>query len=235
MGTKQQESGHTQMKNQTGIYEIINTVNGKRYIGQASNFAERWKRHISALRLGKHKNRHLQSAWNKYGEAAFKFLPILTCAKTKEMLCFYEQQLLDKVKPEYNISPTAGTTLGIPCSGESREKNIKSHTGKALTLEHKAAISRGKTGRKLSPKHCAATSRGKTGIKHSPEHCAALSRAATGRKHSPEHCVAISRGLTGKNLGNSNALGHRFSPEQNAAKSVCMLGKKRGPYKTKRK
>lgn len=28
--------------NQSGIYEILNTVNGKRYIGSAKNFSKRW-------------------------------------------------------------------------------------------------------------------------------------------------------------------------------------------------
>lgn len=136
------------MMNQSGIYEIVNTVNGKRYIGSAKKFKIRWSKHVSALRLCKHHSRHLQAAWNKYGEAAFKFLPILTCQPS--MLLFYEQQLLDKVKPEYNIAPTAGNTLGIPCSDEKREKIAHAHRGKTLTSTHKAAIAAGGMGRKPS-------------------------------------------------------------------------------------
>ena len=133
------------MENQSGIYEIINTANGKRYIGSAKNFKTRWNKHRSALRLGKHGNRHLQGAWSKYGEAGFKFLPILACQPS--MLLFYEQQLLDKVKPEYNIAPTAGNTLGIPCGDERRQKIADAHRGKVLTAEHRAAIAAGGIGR----------------------------------------------------------------------------------------
>ena len=136
------------MMNQSGIYEIVNTVNGKRYIGSAKNFKTRWSRHLSALRLQKHHSRHLQSAWNKYGEAAFKFLPMLVCQHS--MLLFYEQQLLDKMKPEYNIAPTAGNTMGIPCSTEKRAKIAAAHKGKTLSTEHKAAIAAGGVGRKPS-------------------------------------------------------------------------------------
>lgn len=73
------------MENQSGIYEIVNTVNGKRYIGSAKKFKIRWSKHVSALRLCKHHSRHLQAAWNKYGEAAFKFLPILTCQQRPKL------------------------------------------------------------------------------------------------------------------------------------------------------
>jgi len=133
------------MENLSGIYEIVNTVNGKRYIGSAKNFKTRWNKHRSALRLDKHGNRHLQGAWNKHGEAEFKFLQILTCQPS--MLLFYEQQLIDKVKPEYNIAPTAGNTLGIPCGDEKRQKIADAHKGKVLTAEHRAAIAAGGTGR----------------------------------------------------------------------------------------
>ena len=106
-GNSSPPGGQEVMASQSGIYEILNTANGKRYIGQAVNFAKRWKKHLTELRGGRHHSRHLQSAWNKHGETTFRFLPILTCAKS--MLSFYEQQLLDKAKPEYNIQPIAGS------------------------------------------------------------------------------------------------------------------------------
>jgi predicted GIY-YIG superfamily endonuclease len=57
-----------------GVYKITNTANGKVYIGStATDMDGRWKTHRSALRLGKHYNRHLQRAWNTYGEQSFTF------------------------------------------------------------------------------------------------------------------------------------------------------------------
>lgn len=42
-----------------GIYEICNTVNGKRYIGSSVRIKERWRAHRSALDGGKHENQKL--------------------------------------------------------------------------------------------------------------------------------------------------------------------------------
>lgn len=42
-----------------GIYEICNTVNGKRYIGSSVRIKERWRDHRSALDGGKHENQKL--------------------------------------------------------------------------------------------------------------------------------------------------------------------------------
>ena len=57
------------------IYKITNTVNGKVYVGQTTEekAETRWSKHLSILKKNKHKNKHLQSAWNKYGETAFTF------------------------------------------------------------------------------------------------------------------------------------------------------------------
>ena len=89
------------MLNQSGIYEILNTVNGKRYIGSAVYIVGRFARHRMHLRRGTHHSVHLQRAWNKHGEEAFEFRPILFC--TKDMLLYYEQLAIDAFKPLYNI------------------------------------------------------------------------------------------------------------------------------------
>ena len=63
-----------------GVYVILNTVNGKQYIGSTSHIIKRWGEHRSALRQKSHGNRILQNAWNKYGEAAFIFIHVEACA-----------------------------------------------------------------------------------------------------------------------------------------------------------
>lgn len=62
-----------------GIYKIQNNVNGKIYIGQSVNIEKRWKEHIYELNANKHINKHLQSAWNKYGKNNFDFTIVCLC------------------------------------------------------------------------------------------------------------------------------------------------------------
>jgi len=67
----------------TGIYEILNTVNGKWYRGQVQadyGFEGRFKQHRAILNRGACENKHLQGAWNKYGEDAFTFRVLSTCS-----------------------------------------------------------------------------------------------------------------------------------------------------------
>jgi len=54
-------------------YLIMNTINGKVYIGQSTTYPRRWTQHKRALRKNKHPNKHFQQDWNEYGEDAFVF------------------------------------------------------------------------------------------------------------------------------------------------------------------
>lgn len=66
-----------------GVYKITNTVNGKVYIGSTTiGFKNRWATHRNELRNRRHCNKHLQRAWNKYGENAFSF-EVLETATSK--------------------------------------------------------------------------------------------------------------------------------------------------------
>jgi group I intron endonuclease len=81
----------------SGIYMIHCLANGKRYVGQAGNIPIRLRNHRSALMRRAHQNRGLQAAWNKYGEAAFEFKPLLIVPISE--LTFYEQLLADFYRP----------------------------------------------------------------------------------------------------------------------------------------
>jgi group I intron endonuclease len=56
-----------------GVYLIRNTVNGKVYVGSTVDLRVRLVDHFWELAQGKHRNGHLQNAWNKYGKFAFEF------------------------------------------------------------------------------------------------------------------------------------------------------------------
>ena len=57
----------------SGIYCILNLINGKRYVGSSVDIKARWARHKYNLKKNKHPNKHLQAAWNKCGKNSFVF------------------------------------------------------------------------------------------------------------------------------------------------------------------
>jgi group I intron endonuclease len=84
---------------ESGIYEILNTKNHKRYIGSAKNIHKRLLEHKARLKINKHKNAHLQNAWNKYGEGIFEFSKIASCGKS---------ELLNKEQEIFNLYIKSG-------------------------------------------------------------------------------------------------------------------------------
>lgn len=107
----------------SGIYEIQNTLNGKRYVGSAVSVRRRLTYHKSLLNTNKHFNVKLQNAFNKYGKDNFVFNLMFPCLK--EQLISYEQQCIDgfdTVNEGYNIRPIANSTLGMKLSEEHKRK-----------------------------------------------------------------------------------------------------------------
>lgn len=64
------------MEKIAAIYVIINKVNHKIYLGSTNDFTGRYNWHFSYLKRKKHWNKHLQRAWNKYGENNFTIFSI---------------------------------------------------------------------------------------------------------------------------------------------------------------
>lgn len=156
------------MIDQSGIYEIVNAANNKRYIGSAVCFRKRFYVHRCNLRMNEHHSPRLQNSWNKHGEATFRFTPLLICAP-KDLL-FYEQRVMDSFKPFYNVAPTAASMLGFKhppesrarmsesakrrvgrfCSSETREKIAASLRGQPFTAERRQRQSQAKLGKPWS-------------------------------------------------------------------------------------
>lgn len=65
----------------SGIYSIRNIVTNKCYIGQASDFSERKRKHFTALKGNYHYNQYLQHAFNKYGIENFEFIELIKCSE----------------------------------------------------------------------------------------------------------------------------------------------------------
>lgn len=76
------------------MYEILNTKNGKRYIGSSNQLNRRETVHFSALRNNRHGNTHLQNSFNKYGKENFEFNVIVYCDESRQYE--YEQYWLNR-------------------------------------------------------------------------------------------------------------------------------------------
>ena len=189
----------------SGIYEIRNRGNGKCYVGSAVNIIRRWRDHLTRLRCGRHGNQHLQRAFDKYGEPAFGF-SVLEHIEDTSQLIPREQHFLDTLSPEYNISPTAGSPLGIRRTEEVRARASAAHKGVKLSEAHCRAIGKASKGRSVSPETRAKLSealRGERGFwygKHlSKETRKKLSAAHKGQRSSfygKHHSKATKRKLS---------------------------------------
>lgn len=99
-----------------GIYEILNTVNNKRYIGSSKTLKSRLSEHKRLLKKNQNPCKLLQRAWNKYGEESFVF-KILTICEEKD-LNFYEDLIIKGYKSNqkefgYNTREVSDTNRGM--------------------------------------------------------------------------------------------------------------------------
>lgn len=100
-----------------GVYQITNIVNGKIYIGSCyeNSFKARWLKHLERLAKNKHTNRHLQSAWNKYGKGNFIFSIKEELEPDQDTVLAVEQHYIDsEIQWQYDYNINRNTSGGQP-------------------------------------------------------------------------------------------------------------------------
>lgn len=107
----------------SGIYMIINKINGKKYIGLSNNMKRRKYEHFAPHRANS--KMHISKAITKYGRDKFEFITLENC--TVDKLAEREQYWIKLYKPEYN-STEGGDGNTNPVSDEV--KKILSLRGK---------------------------------------------------------------------------------------------------------
>jgi group I intron endonuclease len=114
------------------VYVIRHLESGKVYVGSARNPRMRCTEHVRALHKGVHHSRHLQNAWNKYGESAFVFEVIEPVLFVEDLLS-REQYWMDKLgacdkSRGFNRAPIAGSTFGVKHTEEIRANMKRAQT-----------------------------------------------------------------------------------------------------------
>lgn len=135
----------------SGIYQIVNLLDGKIYTGQSVNIEQRIYNHKCLLRRNikpANENSHLWNSFNKYGEENFEFRIVIYC----------EQEFLDQLEDwydsrvprnlRYNSRPISTTNKGIEFSEEHREKLRQAKLGYKRPPEVIAKISKNLDNRK---------------------------------------------------------------------------------------
>jgi group I intron endonuclease len=110
-----------------GIYCIENTASGRKYVGQSVEVEKRFRNHKSELKGNRHRNVHLQRAWNKYGEASFRMFALCECAEADldQREVYYMQEFASRGEL-YNLKD--GGANGRH-SEESKRKTSLAKTG----------------------------------------------------------------------------------------------------------
>ena len=132
----------------SGIYKIINVINNRFYVGSAVDFRRRKRIHWWRLRRGDHANKHLQAAWNKYGEAAFVFVVV---EEVPEELVLKAENVWLKEHVGKDWCYNLATDATAPTLGMSGEKNPMWGRTFTHTPEAKAKIARHSRNRRHRP------------------------------------------------------------------------------------
>ena len=197
----------------SGVYAIINTINGHQYIGSSSNLHKRYCKHIWELNKNRHHSERLQRAWSKYGEKNFNFIVLEYCLISD--LIQREQFYIDRLHPEYNIAPIAGTTLGRKTSDKTKALQSKAMKGRPSPLK----------GRKLRQETKDKLSAARKGCIFSDEWRRNISLSLIGQKR-----AAGKRSDEFRQKCRERNLGKKLSEEHKQNIGNALRGRKRKPH-----
>lgn len=210
-----------------GVYTIT-SPSGKCYVGSAWHLAGRKKQHFTALKHGKHGNRILQAAWNKYGNQLI-FKPIIICSKENALM--YEQIAMEALKPAYNLRKIAESNAGLKHSTESIELMRKVQKerftihGEVVSEKTRKAVAESNRVREVSSETRYKHGKSRRGKKETPEETAYRTRNLVGRVIGPQSEEFKARRIEAANAGREKA--KQNDPIAWAMHCAAIAGRKR--------
>lgn len=160
------------MTDESGIYMVVHKASKKVYIGSAINLRQRFNKHRSLLRRGKHHNLHLQHTYDRDGMDAFDFI-VCEIVPAADLLKA-EQAHIDAARLDgvavYNIQPTAGSALGQKRSESTRAKMAEIAKRRGISDATRKGIAEWQAGRPRYDETKRKISETLTGRKRDSEH-----------------------------------------------------------------
>lgn len=182
----------------TVVYQAVNSVDGKRYIGVTKRgLRDRVIRHKSSANTGS--GYLLHRAMRKHGFDNFVFSVLADFEGDYELAKVYEYEAICRYRPEYNL--TAGGEGGAPAV-----QTIEKMRAAKLGRKHSPEVRARRVGRKLSEEHRAriaaaqrgrAPTKGRTGQPVSEEIRAKIAATLRGRQWTDTPARQASRARTG--------------------------------------
>lgn len=203
-------NGH---ENKGGIYQIRNIQNGKVYIGSTICFKRRYSQHESKLKKGTHFNKHLLSAWNKYGSAQFLFEVLEVNEGSREEIRKQEQVIIDSYSDKwercYNLDKRTKHCQQTWSKNPETTSRKKSANAKKLwadpdfreRMSGENHPSYGKSRTEQVKKKISKANKGNTAFKgksHSKKTKVIMSKMAKARGVSEKTRIAQKKALTGR-------------------------------------
>lgn len=235
----------------SGVYCIRCLANGRVYVGSSVDIRKRWREHWGGLNRGDHPNRRLLNAWRKHGPDRFEFAVLEETPAGR--LIEREQFHIDRLKAAsrrhgLNISPTAGSPLGVIVAPATRAKISKANrialnrpgTRAALSESGRRAWADEKTRKAKVEKTREVVARDSyretlresttrlwgdpeyraklAAIQGSAEYREKMAMAIRGKKRTPEHRAKISAAIKAQAVARAAAMKARWADPEYRAK-----------------
>jgi hypothetical protein len=129
----------------SGIYAIVNSTNGKVYVGQAQDIHTRMEEHHRLRNKGRLYNSVKHYGWNNFNTVILEKVDDLSLLDSKEQFWMDYFNSYDETYG-YNIREVAGTTRGWHHSQETKEKIAELKRLKGISPEHQQKMQEAKKG-----------------------------------------------------------------------------------------